>query len=377
MSTEQTGGALLDEGSYGCVFIPPLLCANEKRPNIRSDALPSDLFHGREPNEKGADMRGDMEGKLDKLIRAGDAEKEYIVAKEIRKIPLWRQYFSVPESICTPAPVSRQIETNLQDCTILNKMPLGRLRILRSDYAGVPLNQLRIQIATFSFHSFMVHFLEGAALMALFGVVHCDLHSGNVLTDRANVPRIIDFNRALSINHTDQIRSKMALAYFGNRNLIQVAPDWSLLCGRIEGMSKDKIIDDLMENSVWLKKIQSFLGVSAASQRDSLETFYTKSKSAQTANLELWFKSYWRMVDSWAIGTLLINTLLKLLLWPSFQSTDYSRNAAKIKDVLRKMTAVSPLERIDSVQALALLDPGNYILRKYAGDWLEKVGTGT
>lgn len=317
-----------------------------------------------------------MEGKLDKLIRADEAQKEYIVAKEIQKIPLWRQYFSVPESMCTPAPASRQVETDFQDCTILTKTPLGRLRILRSDYAGVPLNQLRIQIATFSFHSFMVHFLEGAALMALFGVVHCDLHSGNVLTDRANVPRIIDFNRALSINHGDQVLSKMALVYFGNRTLIQVAPDWSMLCGRMEGIDKEKIIDDLMENSVWLKKIQSFLGVSATSQRDSLETFYAKSKSAQTGDLELWFKSYWRLIDSWAVGTLLVNTLLKLLLWPSFQTTDYSRHSTKIKEVLRKMTAVSPLERIDSVQALALLDPDNYILRKYAGDWLEKVGTG-
>jgi hypothetical protein len=64
------------------------------------------------------------------------------------------------------------------------------------------------------------------------------------------------------------------------------------------------------------------------------------------------------------------------MLWPSFQKTDYTRHATEIKGVLRKLTAVNPMDRIDSVQALALLDPGNYIVRKYAGDWLEKVGRG-
>jgi serine/threonine protein kinase len=357
MSAEQTGGALLDEGGYGCVFMPPLLCINEKRD-------PSDKEGGR-----------GLDGKLDKVLRLDDAEKEYIVAKEIQKIPLWQQYFSVPESMCTPAPASKQTETSLQDCTILNKMPLGRLRILRSNYAGTPLNQLRIQINTFSFRSFMIHLLEGAALMALFGVVHCDLHFGNVLIDKANVPRIIDFNRGISIHQIKDVRAKMGLIYYGNRDLIQVSPDWALLCGRMDGIDKDTILADLFETSVWLKKIQAFLGIMATSQRESLETFYAKSRSAQTADLTLWFKSYWRLVDSWAIGNVLINTLLKLLLWPSFQATDYSRHATQIKTVLSKMTAVSPLERIDSVQALALLDPGNYILRKYAGDWLEKVGS--
>lgn len=358
MSTEQTGGALLDEGSYGCIFMPPLLCTNEKRD-------PTD--------EEGVKA---LDGKLDKVMRISDAEKEFVVAKEIQKIPLWRQYFGVPESMCTPAPASRQAETDLQDCTILNKLPLGRLRILRSDYAGSPLNQLRLQISSFSFRSFMVHLLEGASLMALFGVVHCDLHAGNVLTDRVNVPRIIDFNRALSIHHMDQVLSKMALSYYANRLLIQVSPDWLLVSGRLEKMDKDTILDDLFEHSAWLKKIQAFLGVTAASQRESLETFYEKSRSAQAGNLILWFKSYWRLVDSWAVGNLLMNTLLKLLLWPSFQATDYSRHAPQIKTVLRKMLATSPLERIDSVQALALLDPDNYILRKYAGDWLAKVGRG-
>jgi serine/threonine protein kinase len=358
MSADQTGGALIDEGRYGCVFMPPLLCENEK-------VAPKD-------DEKGKD-----DGKLDKLVTQFEADAEFSIAKEVQKIPLWRQHFVVAESMCTPAPASKQTEPELSDCAVAAKMPLGKMRILRMDYGGIRLSKLSIHIPTFSFRSFMVHLLEDGALLALFGVVHRDLHKGNVLVDRSNVPRIIDFNLSLSAQSSDvRIREIMTYEYNPQHIYTQVSPDWAILNGRIQKQSSDVIVDELLTHSPSLKILQTFFGIPSPVQRSSLEEFIRKSRSVQTGDMALWFKSYWRLIDSWAIGIILVETLSKLQLWPSFQKTDYSRHATEIKTVLRKMTAVNPIERIDSVQALALLDPGNYIVRKYGGDWLAKVGRG-
>ncbi len=377
MSTEQTGGALVDEGQYGCVFMPPLLCENEKRPNVRSGALPLPPFHGREANEKGVAGAGAGENKLDKLLSQSDGNAEFAIAKEIQKIPLWRQHFVVPESMCTPAPASKQTEPELSDCSVAMKTPLGKMRILRMDYGGVRLGKLSFHIPSFSFRPFMVHLLESGSLLALFGIVHRDLHKDNVLVDRSNVPRIIDFNLSLSAQSPPlRITQIMPYKYTSSHPYIQVSPDWTILNGHSHGRGTSVVIDEMMANSPSLKLLQTFFGVPSATQRLSLEEFVRKSRSAQTGDIVLWFKSYWRLIDSWAIGIILIDALSKLMLWPSFQKTDYTRHATEIKGVLRKLTAVNPMDRIDSVQALALLDPGNYIVRKYAGDWLEKVGRG-
>lgn len=339
--------------------MPPLLCENEKgRPVVKED-------------EKG--VAG--EGKLDKLLPKSDAEAEFSIASEVQKIPLWRQYFVVAESMCTPAPLSKQTEPELSDCSVAMKAPLGKLRILRMDYGGVRLGRLQLNIPTFSFHSFMVHLLESGALLALFGVVHRDLHKDNVLVDRSNVPRIIDFNLSVSAQSSDhRIQQIMDYTYTPLHTYLQVSPDWAIVNGYHQKKGPNVVIDDMMANSLNLKLLQAFFGIPSATQRVSLEEFVRRSRSAQTGDIVLWFKSYWRLVDSWAIGMVLVWMLSKLTLWPSFQKTDYSRRAGEIKNVLRKMLAINPMERIDSVQALALLDPGNYIVRKYGGDWLDKVG---
>jgi hypothetical protein len=349
----QAGGSLYDEGGYGCVFTPPLLCAGEKGAGAGA---------GREAGT----------GRLDKLMKQEEAEKEYRVAQLIQQIPLWRQYMSVPEGICTPAPLSRQTDPAIGDCKLVGKTPLGKMRLLRLTFAGLPLSQLKLNISSFSFYEFMVHLLEGASLLSLFGIVHRDLHLGNVLVDRANVPRIIDFNLAVSVRDLSAAASFMHHMYAPD--LLQVSPDWCLVNAIAQGKDGMRTMDDMFRRNTFYKTIQSVLGISEMDQRETLQTFYEKSRSLQSGSVDLWFKSYWRVIDSWSIGAMLAHVLSKLMLWPSFQSTDYRTHKDTILAVLRRMTSFSPLERIDSVQALAMLNPDSYVLRKYGGAWLDKVG---
>jgi hypothetical protein len=344
----QAGGSLYDEGTYGCVFTPPLLCAGA-----------------------GADA-GAGEHKLDKLMKQEEAEKEYKIAQLIQQIPLWRQYMSVPEGICTPAPLSKQTDPDIGNCKLVGKTPLGKMRLLRLTFAGLPLSQLKLNISTFSFYEFMVHLLEGASLLSLFGIVHRDLHLGNVLVDKANVPRIIDFNLAVSVRNLAAAGASMHHVY--EPDLLQVSPDWCLVNAVAHGKDGIRVIDDMFRRNTFYKTIQSVLGIGEAEQREALQGFYEKSRSLQSGNMQLWFQSYWRVIDSWGVGLMLTYVLSKLMLWPSFQSTDYRTHKDKILAVLKRMTAFSPLERIDSVQALAALNPDSYVLRKYGGAWLDKVG---
>jgi hypothetical protein len=346
----QTGGNLYDSGSYGCVFIPPLLCVGEKAGAAAETGEP----------------------RLNKLLKKEDAEEEYQIALAIQRIPLWRQYMSVPDSICTPAPLSKQTDAELADCKLFGKMPLGKMRLLRSSFAGVPLSQLKFQISSFSFYDFMVHLLEGVSLLSLFGVVHRDLHLGNILVDRTNVPRIIDFNLAVSVHNSSTASSRLHHVYAPE--LIQVSPDWCLANAVSAGKDGYQVIEDMFRRNQYYKMLQSLLEIGEDEQREALQSFYRKSRSTQTGDLALWFRSYWRSIDAWAVGCDLAYVLSKLLLWPSFQSTDYRTHKELIHKVLRRLTAFDPLERADSVQALAILKPDSYILRKYGGTWLEKVG---
>jgi hypothetical protein len=348
---DQTGGYLYDEGTYGCVFTPSLLCVNEKGAGIEEDGKPA---------------------RLDKLMGQEEAEKEYRIALVVQQIPLWRQYMSVPDSICTPAPLSKQTDPSIGECKLVGKAPLGKMRLLRLTFAGLPLSQMKLNIATFSFYDFMVHLLEGVSLLSLFGIVHRDLHLGNVLVDRANVPRIIDFNLAVSVGNLEAAASHMHHMYAPD--LLQVSPDWCLVNAVARGKDGSRTIDDMFRRNTFYKILQSLLGTSETEQREALQTFYEKSRSMQSGNVELWFRSYWPKIDSWGVGMLLAYVLSKLLLWPTFQSTDYRTHKSMILNVIRRLTSFNPLERIDSIQALAILNPDSYVLRKYGSAWLDKVG---
>ena len=124
-----------------------------------------------------------------------------------------------------------------------------------------------------------------------------------------------------------------------------------------------------------MNKIVAVLGVSKKEMYERLLGFYKKSRTLRTGDLEGWFSIYHRVVDSWAIGIILVELIYRFSLWPSAAG----RIQGQIRDlvpVLRKMCAVHPVDRIDCVQALHLLEPNHIILRRHGKKWLEIVGEG-
>jgi|UniRef100_A0A6C0BIC4 serine/threonine protein kinase len=340
-----SGGHLMDEGMYGCIFTPSLRCKNKKDQPISKTPL------------------------LSKIISTESAELEYSIASIIRGIPLWKNYFAVATSICEPS--LKQTDEDISKCEVITSKPLSAFRILSMTNGGSPLYQYRFQVDSFDMMNFFTHLIGAGALLSLFGIVHRDLHQGNVLVDNETVPRIIDFN--LSIIKENVTEDELSHSH--NVMLPQESPDATLVNAISLGYKRSQVIRSILLKKPIIKKIRSLLGVSYEKMLHSLDQFTSTSKSMQSGDTLLWFNTYWRTIDSWSIGVIILELLSTFSLWSGFALT-ITKHKAQLFPLLRRMCAVNPLQRVDCVQALYYLQPNHFIIRKYAKAWMDKVGTG-
>lgn len=348
---EATGGKLFDEGLYGCIFTPALEC---KKGTIRG-ALDADDDAKHPP--------------ISKLILKDDAELEFSISKMIHKIPLWRNYFVVSETICAPSLIQK--ERDISKC-IDKGDKLSDYSILTMPYGGQPMSIYRFNIKEFDFMSFVKHFIECGALLNLFGIVHRDIHQGNILIDNIYVPRIIDFNLSISVL-SNVVDTDLSHKY--EYSIAQEPPDSTLVNAIAHNYKPDRVIESIIFKRPTMKQIRNILGITNQTMLDELEEFYNKSKSVRAGNNVKWFQVYWRTIDSWAFGINLVDLISRLSLWPEFNIT-WRRVRHKLIPLLRRLCSVSPVHRIDCVQALNYLDSNNFIIRKYGRAWLAKIGDG-
>jgi serine/threonine protein kinase len=340
-----SGGHLMDEGMYGCIFTPSLRCKNKKDQPVSKTPL------------------------LSKIIGTESAELEYSIASIIRGIPLWKNYFAVATSICEPS--LKQTDEDISKCEVITSKPLSAFRILSMTNGGSPLYQYRFQVDSFDMMNFFTHLIGAGALLSLFGIVHRDLHQGNILVDNETVPRIIDFN--LSIIKENVTEDELSHSH--NVMLPQESPDATLVNAISLGYKRSQVIRSILLKKPIIKKIRSLLGVSYEKMLQSLDQFTSTSKSMQSGDTLLWFNTYWRTIDSWSIGVIILELLSTFSLWSGFAPT-IMKHKAQLFPLLRRMCAVNPLQRVDCVQALYYLQPNHFIIRKYAKAWMDKVGTG-
>jgi serine/threonine protein kinase len=348
-NNSQTGGNLYDQGGYGCVFLPTLRCESTSE-QVKGDATMNFI---------------------DKLMDKDNADVEFTLAQRVRRIPLWKNYFIIPESTCTPAPAEQQSEQQLYMCDLIDDQPLKSFRILRMPFGGTPLSQayIRMNKDGNGLYDFIIHLFEASALLQMFGIVHRDIHQGNILVDSTGVPRLIDFNLSIDIRSPIQ---QMELLHGIGYNLFQEPPDSCLINAVAQGKDGFHVIDAFFAERKSLRKIQSLLGVSLQAMREQFEDFYRHSRVAQGGNIVQWFKTYWPTIDSWAIGINIIYILTDHMLWPRFVHGDYQTYKDRLLPILKDMVHFNPAKRIDCVQALARLDTDNYVIRKYGKSWLAK-----
>ena len=344
------GGKLFDKGTYSCIFTPPLQCKDA--PEVKED-----------PNHT---------PEVSKLLYKSDAKDEWQIMKKIRNIPLWQNYFIISDNPpCIPASVQK--DKDFDKCSLFlentDYKPLSDFRIIQIPFGGTPLTIYKIKVTEFNFMEFALHLIEAGALLNLFGVVHRDIHGGNILMDDNQVPRIIDYNLSISVTNNISVND---LKHQHNINLPQEPPDSTLVNAIYLKYNHDKIIESIIRKKDILKKIRMLFAISEAEQEESLESYYLQSKSLKMGDEVMWFNNYWSKIDSWAIGVILVDLIIKLSYWSQFAGK-LKKISVKLFPVLRKMCEVNPKERYDCVQALHTLSPDNFIIRKYGHKWINVV----
>lgn len=354
------GGRLVGQGLYGCVFTTPFSCA--KGDKTTGDKTAGDKTAGDKTSKRPI-------GQLTKLTNPVDAAIEFSIAETIRRIPLWRNYFAVAESMCVPS--NKQKEKDIKACKVLHDRPLSEFRILRMSHAGIPLAEYPVDFNVFQIMSFTTHLLEAGALLTLFGMAHRDLHQGNIMMDAHRVPRIIDFNLASPIDTTENLDSMIMHQY--DYNIYHEPPDSTLLMAVAEGKSLDRVVRLLATKKGILRKLRTLTGMSETDMELQLEKV-AQDPIVQKGSGAEWFQAYWSVIDSWAIGVTLLDLLSKWSMWPAF-TAHFAPYREKIHYVIRQMCKIHPADRMDCVEALQTLHPNSGILRAYGAKWLQGLRT--
>lgn len=358
------GGRLLGQGSYGCVFSPPLLCSGKSQKR-----------------------------ELGKITKKDDAEKEIAVANKLRQMPLVGNYFLLPyPESCIPKELADQKDKELQLCAPLvreeNPLEWSDTTQIFEPYGGNQpfysiLNSKDLHPSRFDFYHFMQHLLEAGALLVKAGVSHFDLHPNNLLVDEKGVVRILDFGQAfVSKSITDEVpEERWKELYFGieaantrPHDVILNAepPEVSIMNGIRHQVSASNAILYTVAGKPIFTDIERYLGISKRKSQGELQRFWETSEAAKQGDWTKMYQLYWPGFDAWSIGAILLIVLKTQLTWPQFTEGAWKQKKTSVLQALRGLLHASPRDRLDCMEALVVFDPGNLWIEKFGQDWLAK-----
>jgi len=338
------GGRLLGQGTYGCVFTPPLLCK-------KKDTL---------------------QNKVGKLTLEKDATKEYNAYIYLHKIKEFNNYFVLPETICSPKIIDNQYDKDINKCDFLKKTKHKDMKVkqLTMRFGGIDLESIK----HIHFFSLFSQLLEAGSLLILNHLVHYDIYSKNILVDSQGVSRIIDFGQSFHVNEISEESIMDRWKVLGPGYAAE-PPEVTFLTAmdKYNQYTFEETVLEVMPNKKILFTIEKVLGIPFQTQVKKLVTFFQTSLAYQNKDYVKLWKLYYTGFDSWAIGCILVEQLYKLYYSYEFiESNEWKLKKGVVVDILKKMVATNPKERIDCVEALSMYDPFNEIIEKYGTEWLEK-----
>lgn len=204
LETMQTGGKIIGKGSYGCAFDPPLKCADGAEKKYASRKV------------------GKMTSKSEEL-------KENYITKILKQIPNAEDYYALLLDSCVLKPRAEQEEPDLGKCDVLSQKPYQRFVQLLMPYGGQSIHFYNKQLKSgaIDYYRFGGHLLEAVALLLTRGIVHYDLHKGNILVKDRQTPSIIDFGLSWQVKLLPQIAADLASHNF-EPEYAQYSPELSV-----------------------------------------------------------------------------------------------------------------------------------------------------
>jgi hypothetical protein len=344
----QTGGRILGQGTYGCVFTPPLVCKDRSKPK---------------PDPT----------KLGKISQVQDVKHEIQAAKDLKGAP-YSSYFILPEidSLCVPAPMEQQKEPDIAKCEPIETYGTSKMVHYQMRYGGQSVHVvMRSQMAkAYSFVTFMRQMLEMGAVLVVNGYIHADFHTNNVLVTKGMEPRLIDFGKAFPAKQINQnLIDEMWTDYMPS--FPYESPDASMMIATHSKHSLSECIEDIKREKQSVINVEQVLGVSRQAQMEELKDFWRNSRSVKNEDWVSYWKTFWPVNDAWAIGAILVDLLRRRLLSVEFAKGEWAQRHEIIEGVLRGLLHSSPRKRLDCLEALALFDPMNPIVTGIGRAWLE------
>lgn len=347
------GGSILGEGTYGCVLNHPLSSKNRK-PHPTND-----------PNN------------LTKIAKGNGLETE-IIASEILhlKVKEHSRYFGLLKGKQYLLDKDALRDKNVPECNIVQRYGIQDLHAARMTYAGTPIESFNFKPATFNIYTFITNLIEAGALLTLHGIIHRDIHRGNILLDKNGIPRLIDFGLALFKQKKYQIDTFL----FGfDPKYNQEPPEYSLWNAVEDSKSMfymkksfKNVIQDIVDGKPIVAASRVITKKTRNDQLEDLDDYINQSKSFIDRDFSKWWETYWSKVDAWGIGTIIAGLITKLQAFPAFYTNQhYTAHKDKIHQVVRALLELDPRKRVDLVEALHMINPNSYILKKYGRDWLK------
>jgi serine/threonine protein kinase len=344
------GGDLLGQGEYGCAVSKPLPC---KYPHFIPGASSRDIT---------------------KVGRPATLENEVRISKQIAVIPFARNYFILLKgSPCELSKKALDVDPELKSCKIIATKGLSAVEGVRMDYGGVSISEYRFNPVKFDLWAFGNRLLEACTILVTHGIVHWDLHIGNVLLDSYGIPRIIDFGLAISRSVTPPAEAVTDLVYPYDPAYTQHPPELALFNGRLEKRSVEFMLRDIFDGprkKRTLHLAQLLLGVTREEQDARLQSFVKESEAFLQGDLEAYWRHYWTKLDAWSCGHMLMYVMYTMLKLGYDLNPVYVKHSVMMKDVMRCLLDVDPRKRYDVVDALARWNPTSPILHKYGRQWL-------
>jgi len=344
------GGELLGQGTFGCVFNPPLLCHKSKYKAAKGEV-----------------------GKITEAIDYVNEKMAYTMLNHVKG-----SYFVLlnPESECIPKNVKEQTDKNIGDCDLIKKYSKDNIIHFTMPYGGIGVRKYYHNLKPGASHpisllSFAKHILEGGVHLALNGYVHYDIHLENILLkDNTLEPQFIDFGMSFSSksinNNTLNERWKVYSPLHDPE-----PPEVTCITGIRMGLKLDKVLNDMYVGRRIFKTGSYLLNMSPKQQIVNFIKFWKTSHVCNSRDWVAFFKLYWTGFDSWGIGVILTSILSHTQMY--YTNPEEIEGISKVKAVIRGLISMDPRSRLDCLEALSHLDPTSPILMSAAGkSWLKE-----